>query len=50
MAAYVIAELDITDASAYEEYRQKVTPTVIQYGGKYIVRGARGITLRNMRR
>ena len=47
MAAYVIAELDITDASAYEEYRQKVTPTVIQYGGKYIVRGGRVESLEN---
>ena len=39
MAAYVIAELDITDPAAYEEYRQRVPAVIAKYGGKYIVRG-----------
>jgi uncharacterized protein (DUF1330 family) len=39
MAAYVIAEVEVTDPAAYEEYRKKVPATIAQYGGKYLVRG-----------
>jgi uncharacterized protein (DUF1330 family) len=41
MAAYVIAEIDITDATAYEEYRTKVPEVISKYGGRYIVRGGK---------
>ena len=41
MPAYVIADIDITDPKAYEEYRSKVPGTIAQYGGKYIVRGGK---------
>ena len=39
MAAYLIADLDITDPAVFEEYRQQVGPQVAKYGGKYVVRG-----------
>ncbi len=39
MAAYVIADIEVTDPAAFEEYRQKVAPLVAKYGGKYLVRG-----------
>jgi len=39
MAAYVIAEVEVTDPVAYEEYRRTVPATIAQYGGKYLVRG-----------
>ena len=39
MAAYLIADLDITDPSTFEEYRQQVAPLVAKYGGRYLVRG-----------
>ena len=39
MAAYVIADIEVTDPTAFEEYRQKVAPLVAKYGGKYLVRG-----------
>lgn len=39
MAAYIIAEIEVTDPEAYEEYRRQVPPTITQYGGRYIVRG-----------
>lgn len=39
MAAYLIAEVEITDAKAYEEYRKIVPATIAQYGGRYLVRG-----------
>jgi uncharacterized protein (DUF1330 family) len=41
MAAYVIAEIDITDSKAYEEYRTKVPAVIAKYGGRYIVRGGK---------
>jgi len=39
MAAYLIAEVDVTDPIAYEEYRKLVEKTLEQYGGTYRVRG-----------
>ena len=39
MAALVIAEVDVQDATLFEEYRKLVPATIAQYGGKYVVRG-----------
>lgn len=39
MAAYLIADVDIHDAAAYEEYRRRVPATIERYGGRYLVRG-----------
>ena len=39
MAAYMIANLDVRDAKAFEEYRKRVEPIVARFGGRYIVRG-----------
>jgi uncharacterized protein (DUF1330 family) len=39
MVAYVIADIDITDAKRFDAYRQMVPPTIAQYGGRYLVRG-----------
>ena len=39
MAGYVIANVDVKDAVAYEEYRKLVPATIQKYGGKYLVRG-----------
>ena len=39
--AYVIAEVEVRDADAYEDYKSAVLPIVAQYGGRYIVRGGR---------
>lgn len=41
MAAFVIAEIDISDPGAYEEYRQNVPATIARYGGRYVARGGR---------
>ena len=41
MSAYVIVEIEITDPAGYEEYRKSAGATVVQYGGKYIVRGGK---------
>jgi uncharacterized protein (DUF1330 family) len=39
MAAYVIAEVTITDPQGFEAYRQMVPATIAKYGGKFLVRG-----------
>jgi len=39
MAAYVIADVEVTDPAAYEEYRKLVPATIEKYGGKYLARG-----------
>jgi uncharacterized protein (DUF1330 family) len=41
MAAYVVAEIDISDPQAYDEYRAKVPAVIAKYGGRYIVRGGK---------
>jgi len=37
--AYVVAEITVTDPVAYEEYRKLVLPTVLAFGGQFLVRG-----------
>lgn len=42
MAAYLIADIDITDMDTYAKYRAGVPDTIAAYGGKFLVRGAEG--------
>jgi uncharacterized protein (DUF1330 family) len=39
MSAYVIAEVNVTDAKLYEDYKKLVPATVEKYGGRFAVRG-----------
>jgi uncharacterized protein (DUF1330 family) len=39
MAAYLIADVDITDSATFEEYRREVPATETHYGGRYLGRG-----------
>jgi len=39
MPAYLIAEVDVADTAAYEEYKKLTPGAVAAYGGKFIVRG-----------
>lgn len=39
MAAYVLAEIEITNPDGYKEYTQHVPATVAKYGGRFLVRG-----------
>ena len=41
MAAYVFAQIEVTDPAPYEEYRKQVLAVVTQYGGRFIVRGGK---------
>jgi uncharacterized protein (DUF1330 family) len=39
MAAYVIAEIDVKDTAAYDDYKKGVGATVAKFGGRFMVRG-----------
>ena len=39
MAAYVLAEIEITNPDGYREYTQSVPATIAKYGGRFLVRG-----------
>ena len=39
MAAYLIADLQVTNPVAYEEYRGRVPAMIAEHGGRYLVRG-----------
>ena len=45
MPGYVIAEIEITDPTAFEEYRKQVPATVQKYGGRFLARGGTVHTL-----
>lgn len=39
MTAYIIADVEITDPVAYEEYKKLAPPAISKYGGKILARG-----------
>ena len=39
MAAYLIADIEVTNSAGYDEYRRQVPATVEKYGGRFVVRG-----------
>lgn len=39
MPAYVVVTVEITDPSAYEEYRARALATVQKFGGRFLARG-----------
>ena len=39
MAAYLIVNVEVTDAELYEEYRQQAPAVIALYGGRYLARG-----------
>jgi uncharacterized protein (DUF1330 family) len=39
MAAYLVVEHTITDATKFEEYRTKVGPMIAKHGGRYLTKG-----------
>ena len=39
MAAYIYANVEVTDPVAYEEYRRQVPAVIAAHGGRYLVRG-----------
>jgi uncharacterized protein (DUF1330 family) len=45
VAAYIIADVTVTDPAAMEEYRRQVPATLTPFGGRFIVRGGAHQTL-----
>jgi uncharacterized protein (DUF1330 family) len=45
MPAYLIAEVEVTNAEAYEEYKQLAPAAIAAHRGRYIVRGGASETL-----
>ena len=39
MAAYLIANITVTDPVKFGEYRDKVAPMIARFGGRYAIRG-----------
>ena len=39
MKGYVVANISVEDAAAYEGYRSKTAAIIEQYGGRFLVRG-----------
>jgi uncharacterized protein (DUF1330 family) len=39
VSAYIVANVEVSDAAAYDEYRKGVGATIAQYGGRFLVRG-----------
>ncbi|TJW06896.1 MAG: DUF1330 domain-containing protein [Mesorhizobium sp.] len=45
MPAYVISDVTIRDAEAIEAYRTRAAASIVQHGGRYLVRGGQVETL-----
>jgi uncharacterized protein (DUF1330 family) len=39
VAAYLIADVEVTDTQGYEAYRKQVPEIIAAHGGRYLVRG-----------
>ncbi len=40
MSAYLISQVEVLDAEAWESYRTRAARAIAQFGGRYLVRGA----------
>ncbi len=45
MAAYILADVEVTDPEEYQLYTQQVPGTIEKYGGRFLVRGGQPETL-----
>ena len=41
MAAYVILDINVTDATRYEDYKRLASASIAKHGGKYLIRGGK---------
>jgi uncharacterized protein (DUF1330 family) len=41
MPAYILAEIQVTDAAAYEPYRPLAAASIARFGGRFLVRGGK---------
>lgn len=45
MAAYVIADVDVTDPAKYEDYKKLTPGAVAKHGGRFLARGGQSVVL-----
>lgn len=45
MRAFVIVEISIHNPELYEEYKKLTPASIASYGGKFVVRGGRTVTM-----
>jgi len=45
MSVYLIVNIDVRDAAAYEEYKAAVPALIQKHGGEYLVRGGKVVVL-----
>ena len=45
MPAYIVVDVEVQDASRYEDYKRMVPPSLTPYGGRFLVRGGKVETL-----
>ena len=45
MNAYIILDIEVTDPEGYANYKELALPTVLEYGGRYLVRGGQAENL-----
>ena len=45
MSAYVVVQIEVHDPEGFEAYKDRVSPTVEAYGGRYTARGGTVETL-----
>jgi uncharacterized protein (DUF1330 family) len=45
MPAYIIAFIEVTDPQKYAQYAQRTPAAIEQFGGRFIVRGGKSLTL-----
>jgi len=49
VAAYIVAFIEVTDPERYEQYKKLTPDAIARYGGKFIVRGGKTVTLEGPR-
>ncbi len=41
MTAYIIADIQVTDPAAYDQYRPLAAASIARFGGRFVVRGGK---------
>ena len=41
MPAYIVVEVEVEDPIRYEDYKKMVPPSLVAYGGRFLVRGGK---------
>ena len=45
LPGYVVAEVEVSNPEMFKQYSDKVPGTVAQYGGRYVIRGGKNMSI-----